>query len=51
VRSDGNSYNLIRLAPARLGFSLRVWGGEGFHEARCVEYVKSGSEWRPFSSA
>lgn len=46
VRSDGNSYNLIQLAPARLGFSLRVWGGHGFHEARCAEYVRSGDEWR-----
>lgn len=51
VRSEGNSYNLIRLAPARLGFSLRIWGGHRFHEARCVEYVKSGPEWEPSSSA
>ena len=47
VRHEANSYNLIRLSPQRLGFSLRVWDGKAFHEARVVECVKSGSEWRP----
>ena len=51
VRSDGNSYNLIQFAPARLSFSLRIWGGQCFHDARSVEYVKNGAEWLPFSSA
>ena len=47
VRGEANSYNLIRLSPERLGFSLRVWEGNGFHEARFVEYVKSGADWLP----
>jgi hypothetical protein len=50
VRNEANSYNVIRLSPQRLGFSLRVWDGNGFHEARFVEYVKSGSDWRPVPS-
>ena len=47
VRNEANSYNVIRLSPQRLGFSLRVWDGKGFHEARFVEYVNSGSDWQP----
>ena len=47
VRNEANSYNVIRLSPQRLGFSLRVWEGECFQEARFVEYVKSGADWRP----
>jgi 3',5'-cyclic AMP phosphodiesterase CpdA len=47
IRSEANSYNVIRLSPQRLGFSLRVWDGKAFHEARFVEYVKSGSDWQP----
>jgi len=45
VRNEANSYNVIRLSPQRLGFSLRVWDDKGFREARFVEYVKSGSDW------
>ena len=47
VRNEANSYNVIRLSPQRLGFSLRVWDGKGFQEARFVEYEKSGSDWGP----
>lgn len=47
VRNEANSYNLIRVSPDRLGFSLRVWDGKAFHETRFVEYAKDGSEWRP----
>jgi 3',5'-cyclic AMP phosphodiesterase CpdA len=47
IRNEVNSYNLVRLSPQRLGFSLRTWDGKGFHETRFVEYVKSGSDWRP----
>jgi 3',5'-cyclic AMP phosphodiesterase CpdA len=47
VRNEANSYNVIRLSPQRLGFSLRVWDGKGFHETHFVEYVKSGSHWQP----
>ncbi len=47
IRNEANSYNVIRLSPQRLGFSLRVWDGRSFQEARVVEYVKSGSDWRP----
>jgi 3',5'-cyclic AMP phosphodiesterase CpdA len=47
VRNDGNSYNVIRLSPQRLVFSLRVWDGRTFREDRLVEYLKSGSDWRP----
>jgi 3',5'-cyclic AMP phosphodiesterase CpdA len=47
VRNEPNSYNVIRLFPQRLGFSLRVWDGRGFREARSAEYAKSGSDWRP----
>jgi 3',5'-cyclic AMP phosphodiesterase CpdA len=47
VRNEANSYNVIRISSQRLGFSLRVWGGKGFQEARFVEYLKSGSDWRP----
>jgi 3',5'-cyclic AMP phosphodiesterase CpdA len=45
IRNEPNSYNVIRLSPERLGFSLRLWDGKAFHEARAVEYVKSGSDW------
>ena len=47
IRNEANSYNVIRLSPQKLGFSLRVWDGKAFHEARFVEYEKSGSDWRP----
>jgi len=47
VRNEPNSYNLIRLSPQRLGFSLRVWDGKGFHETHFVEYEKSGVDWQP----
>jgi len=47
VRNEANSYNVIRLSRERLGFSLRVWDGRGFHEAGFVEYVKIDSDWRP----
>ena len=47
IRNEANSYNVIRLFPQRLGFSLREWDGRGFHEARSAEYAKSGSDWRP----
>ncbi len=47
VRNEANSYNVIRPSPQRLGFSLRVWDDKGFREAHFVEYVKSGSDWRP----
>jgi 3',5'-cyclic AMP phosphodiesterase CpdA len=47
VRNEANSYNVIRLSPQRLGFSLRVWEGKSFQEARFVEYVKSGADWGP----
>jgi hypothetical protein len=46
VRNEPNSYNVIRLSLERLGFSLRLWDGKAFHEARSVEYVKSGSDWQ-----
>jgi 3',5'-cyclic AMP phosphodiesterase CpdA len=46
VRDEANSYNVIRLSPRRLAFSLRVWDVRAFHEARFVEYVKSGHDWR-----
>jgi 3',5'-cyclic AMP phosphodiesterase CpdA len=47
LRNEANSYNLIRVSPGRLGFSLRVWDGKSFQEARSVEYAKSGSDWQP----
>ena len=47
VRNEANGYNVIRLSPQRLGFAVRAWDGRGFHEARFVEYVKSGHDWRP----
>jgi 3',5'-cyclic AMP phosphodiesterase CpdA len=49
VRNEANSYNVIRFSPHRLGFSLRVWRGRSFQEARFVEYAKSDSDsdWRP----
>lgn len=47
VRNEANSYNVVRLSPERVGFSLRVWDGKGFQEARREEFVKSGSDWRP----
>jgi 3',5'-cyclic AMP phosphodiesterase CpdA len=47
IRNEANSYNVIRLSPERLGFSLRAWDGRGFHEARFVEYVRRDSDWRP----
>lgn len=46
IRNEPNSYNVIRLSPERLGFSVRLWDGKGFHEARSVEYVKSDSDWQ-----
>lgn len=46
VRNEANSYNVVRLSEGRIGFSLRVWDGKAFQEARLVEYVKSGSDWR-----
>jgi len=33
--------------PQRLRFTLRAGDGRSFHEARFVEYVKSGHDWRP----
>jgi 3',5'-cyclic AMP phosphodiesterase CpdA len=50
VRNEANSYNVVRLSPGRLGFSLRIWDGQCFHEARFIEYVKSGSDWQPATS-
>ena len=47
TRNEPNSYNVIRLSPERLAFSLRVWDGKRFHETRFVEYVKAGSDWQP----
>jgi 3',5'-cyclic AMP phosphodiesterase CpdA len=47
VRNEANSYNVIRCSPERLGFSLRVWDGKSFQEARFIEYVKSGADWGP----
>lgn len=47
VRNEPNSYNLIRIAPQRLGFSLRVWDGKRFNETSVVEYAKSGADWQP----
>jgi 3',5'-cyclic AMP phosphodiesterase CpdA len=46
IRNEANSYNVIRLSPQRIGFSLRVWDGKAFLEARVVEYTKSGADWR-----
>jgi 3',5'-cyclic AMP phosphodiesterase CpdA len=46
VRNEANSYNVIRLSPERLGFSLRVWDGKRFQGAPFVEYVKKGFDWR-----
>jgi 3',5'-cyclic AMP phosphodiesterase CpdA len=47
IRNEPNSYNLIRLHPQRLGFSLRLWDGTAFVETRSVEYVKNGADWQP----
>ena len=47
IRNEANSYNVIRISPERLGFSLRVWDGKRFHESRFVEYVKRGADWQP----
>ena len=47
VRNEANSYNVIRLSPERLGFSLRAWDGRGFRETRFDEYVKRDLDWRP----
>jgi 3',5'-cyclic AMP phosphodiesterase CpdA len=51
LRNEANSYNLIRASPNRLGFSLRIWDGKSFQEARFVEYVKSGSDWEPLPTS
>ena len=50
VRNEANGYNVLELSPQRLGFAVRAWDGRGFHEARFVEYVKSGHDWRPTPS-
>jgi 3',5'-cyclic AMP phosphodiesterase CpdA len=50
LRNEANSYNLIRVSPERLGFSLRVWDGKHFQEARLVEYVRNDSHWQPVST-
>ncbi len=47
VRNEPNGYNVIQLSSQRLAFTLRAWDGRGFHEARFVEYAKSGDDWRP----
>jgi 3',5'-cyclic AMP phosphodiesterase CpdA len=47
VRNETNGYNVIQLSSQRLAFTLRVWDGRGFREARFVEYVKSGHDWQP----
>lgn len=47
VRNEANSYNVIRISPQRLGFSLRVWEGKGFRETRFVQYTKAGADWQP----
>jgi 3',5'-cyclic AMP phosphodiesterase CpdA len=47
VRNEANSYNVIRLSPERLGFSLRAWDSRGFRETRFDEYVKRDLDWRP----
>jgi hypothetical protein len=50
VRNEANGYNVIRLSPQRVRFAVRAWDGRSFQEARFVEYVKSGSDWRPGGS-
>jgi 3',5'-cyclic AMP phosphodiesterase CpdA len=45
VRNEPNSYILIAVAPATVGFGLRVFDGRVFREAGYVEYVKDGSDW------
>jgi 3',5'-cyclic AMP phosphodiesterase CpdA len=47
IRNEPNSYNVNRLSPERLAFSIRVWDGKRFQEARSVEYLKTGSDWQP----
>jgi 3',5'-cyclic AMP phosphodiesterase CpdA len=47
IRNEANSYNVIRLSPEGLRFSLRVWDGKHFHETGFAEYVKRGLDWLP----
>ncbi len=47
LRDEVNSYNVLELSPQRLAFTRRAWNESAFHEARRVDYVKSGSEWTP----
>ena len=51
TRDEANSYNVIRLSPQGLVFTIRVWDGRSFAEARVVEYEKTATEWRPRPSA
>ena len=50
LRNEANSYNVIRTSSGRLGFSLRLWDGKAFREARLAEYTKSDSDWRSTAS-
>ena len=46
LRDEANSYNVIRISGDHLAFSLRLWNGRGFHEARVVEYVCGADGWQ-----
>jgi 3',5'-cyclic AMP phosphodiesterase CpdA len=51
TRDEANSYNVIRLSPQRVAFSIRVWDGRSLEEARVVEYEKTETDWQPRPSA
>ena len=46
VRNEPNTYNVIRLAPARVGFSVRGWDGRRFEGSGVIEYDKSSDGWQ-----
>lgn len=47
TRTEPNSFNVIAIEPHQIAFSLRVWDGDAFSEARVTAYAKVGADWMP----